>query len=277
MPDLDRIFAQYEKGLQQLHEDLAAGLVGRPEEREYLDLLHHLMSGLLSSYASYRLARQATLDAHISVMYAAAGETGGRVLDVPLRSLVEHGTLTSWQSRYLQSSLGMKRTVLVAGAAGTGRSTLLNSLVQLLPLDQRVVAVEGARPLPALKDRAFAVRLSGEPGSAARQTSMKKAAAMLPTWLLVDDLQTEDATAFLETVTGEPNGLASLLSEDASATLHEWVSARPELLGHLRAASPLLVTLALDQGGRPRVMGLHEVSVEEGQLRLDERRPPENV
>jgi type IV secretory pathway ATPase VirB11/archaellum biosynthesis ATPase len=274
MADLDRTFAEYESGLRRLHEDLAERLSARPEEREYLDLLHHLMLNLLSSYASYRLAHRAILDTHTSVMYAAVGARARGTLDVPLNILVDEGMLTPWQARFLGGSVSLKRTVFLAGAPGTGRSTLLNALVHLLPVDQRVVAVEDEAGLPALRDRAFVVRLPGMAGTPGRTTALEKAAGMGATWLLIEDLDAAHAPAFFEILRGPVSGLASLAAEEPEKTLRGWAASAPGLLERLEEVGPLVVNLSRDEGGRPRVTGLYEATSEEGEVRLNERSEP---
>lgn len=275
MTDLQRILNAYEKGLEQLHDDVATGMGATREEQEHLDFLHQLLQGLLRSYASFQLSKAPSLDASTSVMYAASeDESAGRILNVPLRSLVDYGTLNSWHARYLNGNLGMKRTILVAGGPDAGKSTLLNALVQLISVDQRLVTVEEeADSLPATRTRSFTMRLPAKTGTGARETALHKGAGMQPTWLLVDGLLRDDGPPFFAALSEGIAGLASMESPDPEATLNDWASDSPETLDHLRDVAPLVVFMSRDQGGRPRVVRLLEASVEVGRVRLRERRP----
>ncbi len=276
MDDLERILLAYERGLRQLNDDLMAQLDPSPEERDHLALLGHLLEGLLQSYGSYNLRRAKALDASTSVMYAAntadADNEQPRVLDVPLRSLVDSNTLTTWQARYLHGCLSMKRVIIVTGLRTSGKSTLLNSLIQLIPVDQRIIAIEQAAELPVLKSRSFTVHLTAKPGTPASATALLKAAGMKPTWILAGALHHDDGPAFFGALGSGTTGIATLETPDPEVTLMDWTATSPPTLEHLRRLAPLMVHMGRDAGGKPRVLKLLEVSVDPSGLRLTERR-----
>ena len=58
-----------------------------------------------------------------------------------------------------RSFIGDRRTLVIFGERATGKSTLLNSLFELVSVDDRFVAIERGPDLPALKERSFCVRL----------------------------------------------------------------------------------------------------------------------
>jgi Flp pilus assembly CpaF family ATPase len=271
MLDLERIMAAYERGLLQLHGDLSTGLGLDLAGQQHLDLLQRLFENVLHGYVAFHLGRATALDTSTSVMYALP-QAEGRVLDVPLRSLVEHATLSSWQARFLNGSLGMKRSLLVAGETGLGKSTLLNSLLGLLSVDQRMVSIEEVERLPALRERSFTVRLAAKAGSPARASALRKAVGMQPTWLLLDGLQQSDAAAFLGPLGPGLSGLATLDSPDPEATLSEWAAENPEVREGLRQAALLLVLMRRDESGRSRASGIFEVEVVGERLSLREQR-----
>jgi Flp pilus assembly CpaF family ATPase len=264
--------AAYERGLLQLHGDLSTGLGLDVAGQQHLDLLHRLFENVLHGYVAFYLGRAAALDTSTSVMYALP-QAEGRVLDVPLRSLVEHATLSSWQARFLNGSLGMKRSLLVAGETGLGKSTLLNSLLGLLSVDQRMVSIEEVERLPALRERSFTVRLAAKAGTPARSSALRKAVGMQPTWLLLDGLQQSDAAAFLRPLGPGLSGLATLDSPDPEATLSEWAAEDPEVREGLRQAALLLVLMRREESGRSRASGIFEVEVVGERLSLREQRP----
>jgi Flp pilus assembly CpaF family ATPase len=275
MADLERILTAYERGLLQLHDDLSAGLGLDAPGQDHLDLLNRLFHNVLRGYLTFYLDRAAVLDTTTSVMYAVTPEAEGRVLDVPLRSLVDHATLSSWQARYLNGSLNMKRSLLVAGAKGVGKSTLLSSLIGLISLDQRMVSIEEVERLPALKNRSFTMRLAAKAGTPARATALKKGLDMQPTWLLLDGLLEADAATFLGGLHTGLSGLATFDSPHPEATLNEWAAAEPAVLVGLRRAAPLIVLVARDESGRSQVLDIFDVEVGQTELQLQPRRPQE--
>lgn len=272
--DLERIFDAYERGLRQLNEDLLAGVDLAPDDRDHLMLLRRLVEGLVRSYAAYHLGRTGRLDANTSVMYAASDDdNAARVLDVSLRSLVEQRTLTSWQARYIHGCLTARRTMFVTGPRGVGKSTLLNALVQLIAVDQRIIAIEESPRLPAIKTRSFTVQLPAKPGTPAFASALHKAVGMKPTWILADDLAGSAGPDFLQSLTTGAFGLATLTTPDPEVSFTDWVITSPTAGPDLRTAAPLLIHMHRDSGGRPRVLRLMDITTDEsGHVRVTERR-----
>lgn len=274
MPDFERLFKAYQSGIRQLTDDLMAGLDPTPDERDHMVLLSELLEGLVHSYSAHWLTRATALDTSTSVMYAESTMPEPRVLDVPVRSLVDNSTMASWQARYLHGMLGLKHSVLVTGPARSGKSTMLNSLLQLIPVDQRMVAIEERAELPALKARSFTVGLSAKPGTPASATAIRKAAGMKPTWILATSLGTADGASFFEALTQGVSGLATIECADPGETMAAWIDDTPEIALHLRKVPPVVIVhMDRDSAGRPRVLHVYETSVDEAGLTLTERGP----
>ena len=108
MPGFDRILAAYEHGMQKLADELVAELDPTDEERGHLLLASQLAQAVVRAYDSFQLDRGPALDATKSVMYAAANQPDRRVLNVPLRTLVDNNTLTGVEARLLSGSLNMQ-------------------------------------------------------------------------------------------------------------------------------------------------------------------------
>ena len=136
----------------QLLKDIddAVGRIARARvgesTREHLDILRGLLKAQVTAYLDHFVLRRATLYSHTSVMYA--GEVGPPgVLSTTFRGLVDGGTLAAGQAATLMRLVGERRTLVVFGDRATGKSTLLNSLFELVPVDERFVAIEqGPRP-----------------------------------------------------------------------------------------------------------------------------------
>ena len=274
MAKVDRILAAYEHGLRRLADDLVAELDPSEEDKADLMLVVQLLEAVVRTYDAFQLNRSPALEASKSVMYAAAAQPERRVLNVPLRSLVEHNTLTAWQARFLNGSIGLKRTIIVSGEANVGKSTLLNALVELIPRDQRVVVVDDADDeLPAVRGRSFTVQLKAKRGTVARANTFRKAADMKPNWIVTGELARRDGPAFLEALAAGSSGLATIQTPDPEVTLTDWLAANRATPDQLNSANPIVVHMERDQGGRPRIDKVVEAKMVGELLVLTPRRP----
>jgi type IV secretory pathway ATPase VirB11/archaellum biosynthesis ATPase len=260
--------------MQKLADELVAELDPSDEERGHLLLASQLAQAVIRAYDSFRLDRGSALDATKSVMYAAANQPDRRVLNVPLRTLVDNNTLTGTEARLLSGSLNMRRTVIVSGGPNVGKSTLLNALVETLPRDQRLVAVSDVDDeLPALRDRSFAVQLTAKRGTSARASVFRKAADMKPTWIIAGELLRREGPAFLDTLEPGTSGLATVESPDPQLIIADWLSMSRSVGEKLTSIKPLFVHMERDQGGRPRIQRLVEATVDGARPILTTFRP----
>lgn len=274
MAEFERILAAYEYGLKKLADELIAEQDPSDEDRLHLLLVSQLVQSLVHTYDAFQLNRSPGLEASKSVMYAAAEPEERRVLNVPLRSLVDSNTMTAWHARYLNACLGMKRTIVASGEGNVGKSTVINSLIDLLPRDQRIVAIDETEDaLPALRGRSFTVQLKGRQGTASRVSSFQKAKDMKPNWLIVGELSRRDGPLFFDVLAGGSSGLATVQTPDPEASMHDWFAMSRSTAENLAKLEVVLVHMARDQAGRPRLEKLYEVSVEEGQLVMTARKP----
>jgi Flp pilus assembly CpaF family ATPase len=265
VPGLERILAAYEHGLQKLADEMVADLDPSDQERAHLLLASQLAQAVVRAYDAFQLDRSPGLDASTSVMYASATQPERRVLNVPLRILVDNNTLSSLEARLLSSLLHGKRSIVVSGGRNVGKSTLLNALINQLPRDHRIVCItETEEDLPAIRERSFAVRLTAKRGTPARTSAFRKAADMMPTWVIAGELLRRDGPAFFETLGTTRSGLATVETPDPQVALADWLSLSREMADRLAAVRPVFVHMDRDQGGRPRVQRILQTTVENG-------------
>lgn len=243
--------------------------------REHLEVLRTLLTAQVTAYLEHIKARRAKLFPHTSVMYAGDVAPPG-VLSTTLGGLLEGGTLSSGQGARLAQLVSDRRTLLIFGARGAGKSTLLNSLFELVPVDDRFVAIEQGADLPALKERSFCVRL-GVGDDADIPALFGKARRMNPGRLVVGEIHAAEVREFFSLLAEDPRvgGLATLRAESVSQALDAIVAAfggdaayARELVAKVRPA--FLHMRALGRG-RPRLAAIWDIAgLEEGKLVLRE-------
>jgi type IV secretory pathway ATPase VirB11/archaellum biosynthesis ATPase len=200
------------------------------------------------------------------------------VLNVSLRRLVDDALMTPWYARFLNSSLQIKRTIIISGGPTVGKSTLLNALIDLLPRDHRIVSIdESDEGLPVLSERSFTVQLKAKGGTPARTQVFRKAADMRATWVVVGELLRRDGPSFLEALTGgQSGGLTTMQTTDPESTLNDWLAMNKASADHLRKLNPLVVHLVREEEGRPHVERVVEVTTEKGCLLVTPREQVDN-
>lgn len=77
--------------------------------------------------------------------------------------LLEHGSLTPEACEWLHSVTRSRRSLVVTGAAGTGKTTILRWLVSQMPKNERIVLVEEVRELHLESVHAHVVSLETRP------------------------------------------------------------------------------------------------------------------
>jgi hypothetical protein len=243
--------------------------------REHLEILRSLLKAQVTAYLEHFVARRATLFSHTSTMYAGeVGEPG--VISTTFRGLLEGGTLNGGQGAKLAQLLTDRRTLVIFGDRATGKSTLLNSLFELISVDERFVAVERGPMLPALKERSFSVRLSVT-GDTDMPALFAKARRMTPDRLVVGEMHAPEAREFFTMLADDPRvgGLATVRAETVSRVVDgilEALGDHPVSARALVAAvRPVFVHMHSDEKGRPRLAAVWSVEgLEDGELALRE-------
>ena len=231
--------------------------------REHLEILRSLLKAQVTAYLEHFVARRATLFSQTSMMYA--GEVGAPgVISTTFRGLLEGGTLTGGQGAKLAQLLSDRRSLIIFGDRATGKSTLLNSLFELIPVDERFVAIERGPDLPALKERSFCVRL-GVDGDTDLQALFAKARRMAPGRLVIGEMHAEEVREFFGFLAEDlrAGGLATLRAETVHRALDGVVAAfggddatARELLARVK---PVFVHMHSDEKGRPRLAAIWSV------------------
>jgi pilus assembly protein CpaF len=182
-----------------------------------------------------------------------------------LEELVEAGSLPPTGAAVLRELVESRMAFLISGGTGTGKTTLLNSLLSLVTPRERMVLVEDASELRP--DHPHVVRLEARPpnvegaGEITLRDLVRQALRMRPDRLVVGEVRGGEVADLLRALnTGHEGGCGTVHANSAID-----VPARLEALGaiaglgrealHSQVASALhaVVHLVRERDGRRRV------------------------
>ena len=263
--------------LDAMIDELAAQPLGE-EPREYLDALRVLLRSQATAYLSYVTSRRDALSSTTSSMYAGELSPDGPV-PTTLRDLIQGGTMTTAQAARLASYVSERRTLLIFGDRATGKSTLLNALLELVSVDERLVSIEHSDHLPALENRSFCVRLSVE-DDADVAGIFAKAMKMQPSRIIVGEIHADEILYFLTELRRRPDtgGFCTIRADSvqqAVAKLLRQMELRipaPEARQLVGDTRPALAHMRSDERGQPRLGAIWGVDGldADGEIRLRE-------
>jgi pilus assembly protein CpaF len=105
--------------------------------------------------------------------------------------LVKAGSLSKEIKAFLEITIQARRTILIAGPVGTGKTELLNAIGSLIPDDERIVTVENNAVLKLQQPGVVSLE-SANLGSA-RHNIMQYAMRLAPGRILLDDIGPHNA------------------------------------------------------------------------------------
>jgi pilus assembly protein CpaF len=186
-----------------------------------------------------------------------------------LADLIATGTVPPDGARWLRALVEARLALLVSGGAGTGKSTLLATLLGLVAPDERIVLVEDTRELDP--DHPHVVRLEARPsnvegaGAIAVRDLVRQALRMRPDRLVVGEVRGGEVIDLLAALnTGHRGGGGTVHANEAAAVparLEALAAAagmgRSALHAQLAAGIEAVVHLERDPaGGARRVTGV---------------------
>ncbi|MFD8936255.1 TadA family conjugal transfer-associated ATPase [Streptomyces sp. NPDC059578] len=187
-----------------------------------------------------------------------------------LAELAAAGTVPPGGDRVLRALLDARLSYLVSGGTGTGKTTLLSTLLGLVPPDERIVLAEDSAELRP--DHPHVVRLEARPanqegaGLVTLQDLVRQALRMRPDRLVVGEVRGGEVLDLLAALnTGHEGGSGTVhanTAADVPARMEALASAaglgRAALHSQLAAAVAVVLHLVRDRRGHRRIA---EVSV----------------
>ncbi|MQB00706.1 MAG: CpaF family protein [Actinobacteria bacterium] len=141
-----------------------------------------------------------------------------------LGDLIAGGTATEEQAEMLRDLVRRRRSILVAGATGSGKTTLINALLDVIPRSERVITIEetpelrrhGGHHVSLVARSADA----GGRGSVSLEELSRAALRMRPDRIVVGEVRgTEAAVAVDAMSTGHEGSLLTIHATGAAAAL----------------------------------------------------------
>ena len=159
---------------------------------------------------------------------------GGRAFSA--EDLVGQGALPEKVFLVARDTLTSRRNILVSGGTGSGKTTLLNALIELLPEEERIVAIEDTLELRI--ERANCLRFeAGAAGSEAPvsiRDLVRHALRHRPDHIVVGEVRGGEAADLLQALnTGHGGSLTTVHANNASSALSRLASCAMQAGGAL--------------------------------------------
>lgn len=186
-----------------------------------------------------------------------------------LAELTVAGTVPPDGERVLRALIEARLSFLISGGTGTGKTTLLSTLLGLVGERERIVLAEDSAELRP--DHPHVVRLEGRPanqegaGLVTLRDLVRQALRMRPDRLVVGEVRGHEVTELLAALnTGHEGGCGTVhanTAADVPARLEALGTAagldRAALHSQLAAALSVVIHLVRDRDGRRRIAEVH--------------------
>ena len=190
-----------------------------------------------------------------------------------LDQLVANGTLSASMADFLNAAVRARRSLLISGGTGAGKTTMLNALSSCIPDEQRIVTIEDSAEL-RLQHR-HVVRLETRPANSDMTTAftqrdlVRNALRMRPDRIIVGEVRGGEALDMLQAMnTGHEGSMTTIHANDAHdaiARLEMMVAMTglelpaPVVREYIRAGIAIVVHLTRLPGGQRVVTRIGEL------------------
>ena len=150
---------------------------------------------------------------------------GGRAFSAD--DLMRMGSLPESVLKAARTTLRSRRNILVSGGTGSGKTTLLNALIELLPADERIVAIEDTLELRI--DRANCLRFEAGGSQSEMPVTIRDlvrhALRHRPDHIVVGEVRGGEAADLLQALnTGHGGSLTTIHANNARSALSRLAS-----------------------------------------------------
>lgn len=133
----------------------------------------------------------------------------------PLESFIEKEICTKEQAELLRHLVRAKKNIIVSGETGSGKTTLINTLIQEIPDKERLYIIEDTSELVCLNPDKIFVHCSTE---YTQRQAVKDALRFFPDRIIVGEVRDGAALDLIQAWnTGHPGGLCTIHANSASS------------------------------------------------------------
>ncbi len=197
-----------------------------------------------------------------------------------LDRLVDFGALTRPMAEVLAAAVHARKTTIISGGTGTGKTTMLNALSAFIPEDERLITIEDAAELQL--QQPHVARMETRPanieghGELRQRDLVKNALRMRPDRVILGECRGEEAFDMLQAMnTGHEGSMATIHANtprDAIARLEQMLgmTGMPMTVQSIRSqiasALDIIVQLTRLSDGRRKITSVAEVTGMEGDV-----------
>ena len=197
-----------------------------------------------------------------------------------LHRLVEFGAITQTMAEVLAAAVHARKTTIISGGTGTGKTTMLNALAAFIPEDERLITIEDAAELQL--QQPHVARMETRPanieghGELKQRDLVKNALRMRPDRVILGECRGEEAFDMLQAMnTGHEGSMATIHANtprDAISRLEQMLgmTGMPMTVQSIRSqissAIEIIVQLTRLSDGKRKVTSVAEVTGMEGDV-----------
>ena len=197
-----------------------------------------------------------------------------------LHRLVEFGAITQNMAEVLAAAVHARKTTIISGGTGTGKTTMLNALSAFIPEDERLITIEDAAELQL--QQPHVARMETRPanieghGELKQRDLVKNALRMRPDRVILGECRGEEAFDMLQAMnTGHEGSMATIHANtprDAIGRLEQMLgmTGMPMTVASIRSqissALDIIVQLTRLSDGKRKVTSVAEVTGMEGDV-----------
>jgi pilus assembly protein CpaF len=181
--------------------------------------------------------------------------------------LEEFGSVDARVRTMLESLVLARKSILIAGGTGSGKTSLLNAMSQLIPRHERIVTIEDARELQIQQPNWVAMETVEPYHEGGTRITIgdlvKNALRQTPDRIVVGEVRGEEAFYLLRALsTGHGGGLGTIHANDGEDALHQL-----QLLAQMVDVGGLTSATVASMVGRAVDVVVYQGYFEEGNVR----------
>jgi len=123
--------------------------------------------------------------------------------------LIDYGSVTPEYQALMQSAVSAGIGILIAGGTNSGKTTIMNRVVELIPSEKRIIAVEEAHFYQFTHPRAIYLEVD-DTANMTMNELLTTASRMRPDWLVVGELEGAEAMRAMQLFSTGYSGITTM-------------------------------------------------------------------